>query len=149
MIQDNLLMIASQTALSTVGTGRARVGNTLDTQVARNLGSSGKQMFLRIAVRTTVTSAGAATVAFALVSDSVTPVAADGTATEHLRTPAIPVAQLVAGYVRGFALPPEMDVPYERYLGVLQDVATAALTAGAVDISLTTDVPDWKPLPSA
>jgi hypothetical protein len=151
-IQDKLMEVASQTALSTAGVGLKRVGNTIDTRVAANLGAQGGgELYAVIAVRTTVTSAGAATVAFHLVSDSVTPVAEDGTATTHLRTAAVPVAQLVAGFqFPPVALPPQGDRAYERYLGFLQDVGVAALTAGAVDIYFTPNPPgQWTPMPSA
>ena len=152
-IQDKLLEVASQTALSTAGTGLKRVGNTIDTRVASNLGAQGggAQLYAVIAVRTTVTGGGGATVSFALVTDSQTPVREDGNARVHLRTAALPVATLVAGFqFPPIALPPQGDLAYQRYLGFLQDVGAAALTAGAVDIYFTPNPPgQWQAMPSA
>lgn len=56
-------------------------------------------------------------------------------------TAAIPKASLVAGYlVAAVALP---IGSYERYLGIIQNVGTAALTAGKINAFLTTDVAKW------
>jgi hypothetical protein len=96
---------------------------------------------LVIQVDTAVTSDGSATVSFELASDAGASIATDGSATVHFATGAIPKATLVAGYTAvAVALPMG---PYERYLGILQNVGTAALTAGKVNAFLTHDVSKW------
>jgi len=49
----------------------------------------------------------------------------------------------VAGYEMCIPLPLEGDA-YERYLGVIQNVGTAALTAGAINAFLTLDPRGYK-----
>lgn len=143
MILDERTEFCDATALSTAGTGRALVGDVIDTSVARDIGM-GQPVYLVIQVTTAPTSGGAATVSFILASDAQAAVATDGTATEHIVTAAIPVADLVAGYTLCIPLPPEGSNEYERYLGILQNVGTAALTAGAINAFLTLDQKGWK-----
>jgi hypothetical protein len=133
MILDSRNEFADATALSTAATGLALVGNVID------LGTDGvndvEDMYLVVQVDTAVTSAGAATVAFSLVSDAQAAIAVDGSATVHATTATVAKASLVAGYtVAQIALPKGQ---YERYLGVVQNVGTAALTAGKVNCFLT------------
>lgn len=60
----------------------------------------------------------------------------------HYKSAAVPKATLVAGYnVVNVKLPKGQ---YERYLGILQNVGTAALTAGKVNAGLTPLDPSWK-----
>ena len=145
MILDERTEFADATALGTGGTGRALVGDVVDlTSIGRSLGSSGKQMFMVLQVDTTVTSGGSATVSFELATDAQAAIATDGTATVHFASAAIPKATLVAGYtVAVIALPLETPT-YERYLGILQNVGTAALTAGKINAFLTMDPAVWK-----
>lgn len=147
MILDERTEFADATALSTAGTGLAAIGDVIDTSVARNLGNGGVPVYLVIQVTTAATSGGSATVAFQLVSDSVAPPAANGTETLHWESAAIPVASLIAGYTLIVPLPPEGSLAYERYLGVQQNVGTAALTAGAVNAFLTLDPSQWRAYP--
>jgi hypothetical protein len=142
MIMDELLEFADATALSTGGTGRGLVGDVIDLSQARDVGQ-GRQLWLGIGVDTSVTSGGAATVDFELVSDAQAAIATDGTATVHATTGAIGKATLVAGYMRFLAIPSESPA-YERYLGVIANVGTAALTAGKVNLFLTLDPSKWR-----
>lgn len=133
MILDSRNEFADATALSTAATGLALVGNVID------LGTDGindvEDMYLVVQVDTAVTSAGAATVAFSLVSDAQAAIAVDGSATVHTTSAAVAKASLVAGYtVCQIALPKGQ---YERYLGIVQSVGTAALTAGKINAFLT------------
>lgn len=138
---------ADATALSTAGTGLALVGNVMDTSVVRDLGN-GRPVYLVISVDTAVTSAGAATVEFDLVSDAQAAIAVDGSATVHLKTLAFPKATLVAGFQVVVQLPLESPA-YEQFLGILQNVGTAALTAGKINAFLTLDPPaSWKAYPN-
>lgn len=142
MILDERNEFCDATALSTSGTGRALVGDVIDLGAADQIGS-GDQLYLVIQVDTAVTSAGAATVSFELASDAQAAIATDGTATVHFATAAIPKATLVAGYtVAVVEVPIVPDA--ERYLGILQNVGTAALTAGKINAFLTADVARWK-----
>jgi hypothetical protein len=145
MILDERNEFADATALSTSATGRALVGDVIDLGATSSDIGNGEQMYLVIQVDTAVTSGGSATVSFELASDASASIATDGSATVHAVTAAIPKASLVAGYVAAaVALP---IGTYERYLGILQNVGTAALTAGKVNAFLTTDVAKWVATP--
>ncbi len=140
MILDERNEFADATALSTAATGLALVGDVID------LGTDGvndvDNMYLVVQVDTAVTSAGSATVEFQLASDAQAAIAVDGSATVHFKSAAIAKATLVAGYqVCAVALP---KGTYERYLGILQNVGTAALTAGKINAFLTNDPNTWK-----
>lgn len=143
MILDSLGEFADATALSVAATGRALVGNVINLglppqgTVGRDIGN-GKVVFLVISVDTAVTSAGAATVSFELSSDAQAAIAVDTTETIHWASAAIPKATLIAGYQIAIPLPPELPA-YEQFLGVVQNVGTAALTAGKINAFLTLD----------
>lgn len=148
MILDERNEFADATALDTGGTGRVLVGDVIDLgSVANGYPGSSDDLYLVIGVDTAVTSAGAATVSFELVSDAQAAIATDGTATVHFATAAIGKATLVAGYqVCSVQLP---QGAYERYLGILQNVGTAALTAGKVNAFLTRTPPVRVNFPDA
>lgn len=141
MILDERNEFADATALSTAATGRALVGDVMDLgAVSQDIGN-GQSLYLVIQVDTAVTSAGSATVSFEVASDAQAAIAVDGTATVHAVTAAIPKASLVAGYLVAAVMLPIGT--YERYLGIIQNVGTAALTAGKINAFLTTDVAKW------
>lgn len=136
MILDERNEFADATALGTGGTGLQLVGDVIDLGAADAIGSECCP-YLVIQVDTAVTSAGAATVNFKLASDAQAAIATDGTATEHFASGALAKTALVAGYqVCAVQLP---RGTYERYLGILADVGTAAVTAGKVNAFLTLD----------
>lgn len=140
MIIDSRNEFAVATALNTGAPASFLIGNVVD------LGTDGVNdvdcVYLNIQVDTAVTSGGAATVQFHLVSDAQAALAVDGSATYHFSTPAIPKATLVAGYnVVSVELPKGQ---YERYLGVLQTTGAAALTAGKVNAFLSKEPKTWK-----
>lgn len=145
MIIDDRTEFADATALSTAGTGLALVGDVVNLGVVSGgLGANiDKPLYLVISVDTTVTSAGAATVAFVLASDAQAAIAVDGSATEHFRTKAFPKATLVAGYQTVIPVPPPAP-NYEQFLGIIQDVGVAALTAGKINAFLTLSPPVWS-----
>jgi hypothetical protein len=150
MIIDTLGQFASKVALSTAATGLALVGDVIDLgappqgSVFRDVGN-GEPVYLVITIDTAVTSGGAATVSFVLVSDAQAAIAVDGSASQHFATAAIAKATLVAGFqVAVIALPMDGGVPYERFLGILQNVGTAALTAGKFNAFLTRTPAAWK-----
>lgn len=140
MILDKRNEFADATALSTAATGLALVGDVIDLGTDGINEVDGIELF--ITVDTAVTSAGSATVEFQLVSDAQAAIAVDGSASVHYKSAAVPKATLVAGYgVVAVKLPKGQ---YERYLGVLQNVGTAALTAGKINAGLTPLDPSWK-----
>lgn len=140
MILDKRNEFADATALGTSGTGLQLVGDVID------LGTDGinevDHIELYVQVDTSVTSAGSATVEFQLVSDAQAAIAVDGSASVHYKSAAIPKASLTAG-----TTPVKVSLPkgtYERYLGLIANVGTAALTAGKVSSGLTPLAPTWK-----
>lgn len=149
MIMDEKLEFADATALSTAGTGLAAVGDVIDLGATPQDLGNGQPLYLVIQVDTAVTSAGSATVSFQLVSDGTATLAANGTETLHYASAAIPKASLVAGYEIVVAVPLEGSIAYERYLGIQQNVGTAALTAGKINAFLTFDPKGWKAYPDA
>jgi len=143
MIMDDRVEFADATSNGAPNNSTVNVGDIVDTTVIRDIGM-GQPVYLVVTVDTAVTSGGAATVAFLLVSDSTTTIATDGTATKHLESAAIPVASLVAGYKMVMALPAE-NPAYERYLAFqVKETAGQALTAGKVNAFLTLDPYGWK-----
>lgn len=149
MIMDELLEFADATALSTAGTGLAAVGDVIDLGATPQDFGNGQPLYLVIQVDTAVTSGGSATVAFQLVSDAGSTLAADGSETLHYESAAIGKATLVAGYELVIPVPLGVGTEYERYLGIQQNVGTAALTAGNINAFLTFDPKGWKSYPDA
>lgn len=149
MIMDELLEFADATALSTAATGLAAVGDVIDLGAAGQDLGNGQPLYLVIQVDTAVTSAGSATVSFQLVSDSTATLAANGSETLHYASAAIGKASLVAGYELVIPVPLGGSNAYERYVGIQQNVGTAALTAGKINAFLTFDPKGWKSYPDA
>lgn len=146
MIMDERLELCDATSLNTGAAGTYLLGDQVDLGATSpgDIGE-GEQLFLVISVDTTVTSGGSATVAFTLASDDTASIATNGTATPHLVTPTYAVATLVAGFMRSFPLPPRVSA--ERYLGLLQTTAVAALTAGKINAFLTKNPPNFRAYP--
>lgn len=148
-VLDSLGEFADATALSTAGTGLALVGNVINLgapptgSVFRDIGN-GRPVYLVVTIDTAVTSGGAANVSVSLVSDAQAAIATDGSATVHATSASIAKATLVAGYVLFIIALPWEGPPYEQFLGILQNVATTALTAGKINAYLTLDPPAWK-----
>lgn len=146
MILDERLEFCDATSLNTGAAGSYLIGDVIDlggapTNPGPGAGDS-EDLYLVIQVDTAVTSGGSATVQFHLASDAAAAIATDGSASYHFSTAAIPKATLVAGYqVCAVQLP---QGTYERYLGILQTTAVAALTAGKVNAFLTKRVPVIK-----
>lgn len=150
MILDELLEFADATALSTAGTSSYLVGDVVDLGDAPTLqnlnGGADTPIYFVITIDTAVAGTSS-TVVFKLASDSVENLVADGNATIHFATAAIPEATLVAGYrVCAVALPMGN---YERYLGVITTVGSAALSAGKINAFLTLNPGKYISLPQA
>lgn len=134
-IDQNLVLSDAQavtvTAVST---------KSIDTNTAlRNIGS-GEPVEMLVAVGTTFTAAGAATMTVAL-QDS----ADNSTFTDVLVSPAIAVATLVAGFE---ALRVRVPATTRRYIALNYTVATGPMTAGALTAVLELDRQDNVARPS-
>lgn len=135
---DEFAEFADAAALDTTGTDEDLIGDVIDLGAAGRDPGNGEPLYLVVQITTAVTSAGAATVAFQLVSDSVAAIAKDGSQSYHVISKAFPKATLVAGYEIVIPIPPGGGgSAYERYLGVQSVTGVAALTAGAVNAFLT------------
>ena len=148
MILDERAEFCDATALNTGSPASFLIGDVMDLTTARDMGN-GQPLYCVIQVTTAVTSGGSATVAFEVASDAAAAISVDGTQTTHTKSDVIAKASLTAGWTLVLPLPPEGSVAYERYLGVVQTTATAALTAGAVNAFLTIDPTGWKAVPDA
>jgi hypothetical protein len=142
MILDKRNEFADALALGTSGTGRQLVGDVIDLGGIDEIGY-GDTPYLVISVDTAVTSAGAATISFELVSDAQAAIAVDGSATVHASTAHIGKASLIAGY-NALVVKLPIFPAAERYLGIIANVGTAALTAGKVNAFLVADPSAWK-----
>lgn len=144
MILDERNEFLDATALNTGAAGTYLIGDVIDLEaIGIDVGLSAN-LWLVINVQTTATSGGSATGQFVLASDAQAAIATDGSATEHFKTKAIPVATLVAGYNICRVRLPAANPAYERYLGILQVTGTAAFTAGKLDAFLTPSVSGIK-----
>lgn len=129
-------------------TGRRLVGDVIDLGEARDIGVS--DIWLYVLMTVAGTSGGSATMQLELASDAQAAIATDASATVHLTSPSFAVADLTAGkQLMAMKLPLEVDgEPYERYLGILANVGTAALTAGSLTAFLTFHPPVRKIYPN-
>lgn len=141
MIPDIKLTFMDRAALSTSATGLALLGNQPDLGLGGKVGT-GTPVYVVIVVNEQVTSGGAATVSFELVSDAQAAIAVDGTATRHYKSAAFPVASLVPGYTIAIPLPGGKPI-YERFIGLLQDVGGFVLTGGKISAFFAFDPQDW------
>lgn len=142
MILDEFGEFADAVALNTGGAANYLIGDVIDLQIARDIGQ-GEPVWFVITVDTLPVSA-TGTLAFVLASDAQAAIATDGTATEHIRTPAKLAANMAAGQVLYAGMIPSEGNVYERYLGVLQVTAIAAFSAGKINAFLTKDFAKWK-----
>lgn len=130
-------------------TGRRIIGDVIDLENARDIGSS-DNIWLVVMVTTAFTSGGSGTLQLEFVSDAQAALATDGSATEHITSATFALAGLTAGTVLiRQALPLEASgAPYERYVGLLGNVGTAAMTAGALTAFLTQNPPSVRLYPN-
>ncbi len=149
MYMDNNLEFADETSVGTPNSTTVNVGDIVDSDVARDLGT-GEPMYLVVQVTTAIVSGGSATVRFKLVSDSTSTIAVDGTATEHAAMESTAVALLVAGFQWIVALPPEGSVAYQQFLAFqVEEDAGQALNGGAVNAFLTPNPRSYQGYPDA
>jgi hypothetical protein len=146
MITDYFNTIADGVALSTAAPATAKFGTALNVEGDNfvDLGE-GVPYYLWIAVDTTATSGGSATLALELVTADVEALTTN--VEVILSTRAFPVAELVAGTVLMVVALPKGRA-YRNWIGLRQVVGTAALTAGKLNAALTQDPPNWKAYPN-
>lgn len=142
-------------ASAILAVGNAIIGDVVDTgllptnffdsnnRILNDLGNGEPILFV---IQVTTTFVGAtSTTQFQLASDSTANLATSRT--NHLTLGPYPVATLVAGFTVAVYLP--IEALYERFLGVWETVATANVTAGAINAFLTKDLAKWRPYASA
>ncbi|MGH7895389.1 MAG: Bbp16 family capsid cement protein [Candidatus Binatia bacterium] len=137
MILDERLEFADATSVVQVGGGTFLLGDVVDLSVARDIGTPGDISKLTVTIQVTADILTAGTVQFRVVSDS------EGTLTTsksvHVVSKAFDAAELVLGAEVHLDLPPQATFePYEQFLAV-DYVATAAITAGAVNAFVNRD----------
>jgi hypothetical protein len=148
MITDLSNTLVNNLALPTVDTNLHNLGDVIDITNLRNLGSGLPPLYLAILITSAVTSAGAATVQFSLVSDSRNPPGTDGNQNIHWQSAALAKATLILGYQLIVPLPQEFPA-YAEFIGLNVQAGTAVLTGGTVFASFTKEPDNWKAYPSA
>lgn len=137
MMLDALLQLSAAQAV----TATAVSTNTIDLSVVRDLGP-GRALYVVFGVDVAATAAGAATVAFQIISSAA---AALTSPTVLVQTDAIGKAELTLGR-KPFALRIDPAILLaqpngQRYLGVQYTVATGPLTAGSFTCYVTDSLP--------
>lgn len=147
MILDKLTEFEDRSAAITGAAGTQAVGSLVDLGAAHRDIGNGQTVYAVIVVG--VAPGGADTVKFEIASNSVEPLAADGTDSVHAATGDIAIASMPAGTVYVLPLASE-GVVYERYLGLLvTNVGVGALTLLEVSAFLTLDPHGWQSYPDA
>ena len=150
MILDERFQFASGVAVSTGGAATTLLGDVVDLGTGNRDIGQGHPTYLALQVSTAI--AGGTALQFILASDSQAAISTDGSESRHHLSDVYLVADLIAGFRQGYALPfgdvANSVTPYERYLGVLV-VGTGTQTAGALNAFLTTDPFGWRSYPDA
>jgi hypothetical protein len=141
MLTDRRTTFCDNTAIGGL-TGRRALGDAIDLQSLRDIGADAN-VYLVVQMSVTATSGGAGTLQIELVTDAQDPPLVDGSATEHITSPVFALANLTAGSeLIKMVLPIEgQGSSYERYLSIIANVGTAALTAGSINAFLTLQPP--------
>jgi hypothetical protein len=140
MLLDRLNQFCNATAIGGA-TGRRLLGDVIDQNagktapVLQDLGNSSDELWFVVEVAVAFTSGGAGTLQLEFVSDAQAAIAVDGTATEHFTSEVFALAALTVGARLVAIKVPAGD--YERFLGVIGNVGTAAMTAGSLNAYFT------------
>ncbi len=139
MIADALLTFADNLAVNTGAAGNYTIGDQIDLQAIRNVGnmSGGGDLFLVITAATALTSGGAATNQFSLITDDNGAMSSPNVLASG---PVNSLAQSGAGAILAVLPLPSSDAT-ERYLGLRQTTGTAAFTGGTVNAFITPTPP--------
>lgn len=130
--------------------GTALIGDVIDLGLARRDIGNGESLYFGITVDTEIVAGAAGNIKFQLVSDAQAAIAVDGSATIHVDSGNFVTGaagsnpNLAPGKVIYFGQLPIAGREYERYLGVLVTIGTAATTAGKVNAFLTLDKIGWR-----
>ena len=137
----DLLTTFADKVTSPTATGVAQFGNTVDTQVARDIGQ-GHPVYLIVMVSEAFTSGtSAATVDFQFRTSTNDTIS--GTDTIKVSTGPVAVNDLVLDYYYVVTLPAGL-ADYDQYIGMSVDVGGEALTAGGASAFLSLDPIGWK-----
>lgn len=147
---DNLNEFCDATALNTGAAASYLIGDQVDLGAAVVDIGAGEPLYFVVQADTAITSAATGTLQFHLASDAAAAMT-PATASKHVSSAVFDsAAGIAAGTVlMAVAVPMAGNVPYERYLGVVQTSGTAAVTAGSVSAFLTKDVSKFKAYPDA
>ena len=126
-----------------------RLGDVIDLGSEPQDFGNGRPLYLIIQCTTAFTTGSTSEVGFELATDAAAAIATDGSASVHYATPVLDSGDWTAGKMVVIPMPTGDLVPYERYLGILQNTTTAAVTAGAINAFLTFDGAYWKSYPDA
>ena len=145
MIMDDRLEFAD--AVSVAGAaGTALIGDVINLGAQHRDIGAGEPLFLAITCDTAfLSSVGAGTVKFQLVSDAQAAIATDGSASVHFDTgtfataTANPAFPLRAGDLIAMVAIPQEGRIYEQFLGILCVIATNAIASGKINAFLTKD----------
>jgi hypothetical protein len=150
MIIDGNLEFADAVSVGAPNGNILGIGDDIDLDLARDV-AHGEPMACVVQITTALTSGGAASVSFRVVSDAAAPAATNETTTLHGKTDTILVTALTAGIQLVIPLAPEFP-NYERFLSFqIEETASAAVTAGAVNAFLVpmSHVQKWQSYPDA
>lgn len=113
--------------------------NIIDLGAQADFGP-GSTLWVNVFVQTTLTAAGAATLTVA-VQGAPNAAGVPGAFVTYIQTPALAVADLVAGVVQCIQLPPKpvgvAKITFPRFLKLVYTVATGPFTAGTLRADLT------------
>lgn len=102
---------------------------------------AGAPVYLVITVATGITAASAGSIRFYLASDDAASLNGSGSTKHAAVVWATSTTAIPAGTVLMSQVLPETGRDYERYLGIVTEVLTANLTAGAINAYLTCSPP--------
>lgn len=153
MILDELTELADATSVA-ASAGTAVIGDVIDLEGTSQDIGLGEPIWMVCQVDTAIVAAGAGTIQFFVVSDSLVTLgsATVASCTTHFQTAALataastPAGQTAGSVLFAFRLPAGT---YERYLGVLCTIASQTVSAGKVNIFLTKDYAKWVAMADA
>lgn len=121
------------------------VAGTKDFGAANSRPNSGRNVYLQIMVEETVTSGGAATVQFRLMSGAASPIV-PASDVQHWGSKLFAYTELTAGKRITVPLPGGIAA-YGRYVGIAYTIGTATTTAGKINAYLEFDGEGWEAMP--
>lgn len=131
--------------------GIALIGDVIDLHEGRDIGNSGPiYLVIQTGSEEIITGGAVGTIKFQFVSDAQAAIATDGSATVHFDTGTFVTddaaanddAMNIGGNIAIFMLPQQGRV-YERFIGILAEIATETVTEGKINAFLTLDPSNW------